>query len=535
MSAKRLTRCGRRRALAALAGLAAFVGGPAAVMAQTPVLTPDLPDVAAQPATSSIAVTAAHPNRKLTVSAGKSIIVDLPSDASEVFVGNPAVANAVVRSARRLYVMAVGNGQTTIFALDKQGRQIATLELLISGRDLTALKALLDTAIPSNEIKVSGISDSVILTGTVASASDAQKAEDIANAYVGYTQLSGGSASSSGNGSGAGGANSFSSSINFGSTSVVNGKLINTLTIRGQDQVTLKVTVVEIQRSIVKQLGINLGGAWGTVGSGGLSGSANSIQNPTVNSVFSSSGSTAGGVTAALDYLGQKNSLTSSLQAYERNGVAHTLAEPNVTAISGETASFKAGGTLPVAASSSIDPTTGRCTVTYQQQQYGVELDFTPTVLSEGRISLHLTTIVNEPDSTVALPFGCSNQVGFRTRSNTTTVELPSGGSIVSAGLIQKSSQQAIAGTPGLMNLPILGALFRSRDYQRSESELMIIVTPYLVKPLRPDQISKPDDGFTDASDPQSWLLGRMNKIYSTADNPELIHNYRGRVGFIAD
>ena len=440
------------------------------------------------------------------------------------------MANAVVRSARRLYVMAVGNGQTTIFALDKRGRQIATLELVISGRDLTALKALLDTAIPSNDIKVSGISDSVILTGTVASASDAQKAEDIANAYVGYTQLSGGNASSSG-GSGSSG---FTSSINFGSTSVVNGKLINSLTIRGQDQVTLKVTVVEIQRSIIKQLGINLNGAWGTAG-GGLSGSATSTQNPTVNSVFSAPGTTAGGLTAALDYVGQKNSLSSSIQAYERNGVAHMLAEPNVTAISGETAKFFAGGTLPVAASSSIDPTTGRCTLTYQQQNYGVELDFTPTVLSEGRISLHLNTVVTEPDSTSALPLGCVNEVGFRTRSNTTTLELPSGGSIVSAGLIQKSSQQAIAGTPGLMNLPILGALFRSRDYQRSESELMIIVTPYLVKALRPDQVSKPDDGFTDATDPQSWLLGRVNKIYSTADNPELIHNYRGRVGFIAD
>ena len=173
--------------------------------------------------------------------------------------------------------------------------------------------------------------------------------------------------------------------------------------------------------------------------------------------------------------------------------------------------------------------------MTTTQQNYGVTLNFEPVVLSEGRISLHLATEVSEPDRTQYFQFACANQVGFRTRTNETTVELPSGGSIVSAGLIQQTSKQAIAGIPGLINLPILGALFRSRDYQRQETELMIIVTPYLAKTLRPDQISKPDDGFTDPSDPQSWLLGRMNRIYSTAGNPELVKNYRGHVGFIND
>ena len=178
--------------------------------------------------------------------------------------------------------------------------------------------------------------------------------------------------------------------------------------------------------------------------------------------------------------------MQSSIQAFERNGVAHILAEPTVTAISGESAKFTAGGTIPL-------PRLDRefqhilravCTVTYELKTYGVTLNFTPTVLSEGRISLHIATEVAEPDEAPEFRrlSPVHRSIGFRQRQNETTVELPSGGSIVSAGLIQQLSQQAIAGTPGLMNLPILGALFRSRDYQRNETELMIIVTPYIVQ-----------------------------------------------------
>ena len=450
------------------------------------------------------------------------MIVDLPADASELFVGNPQVANAVVRSARRLFVMAVANGQTTIFALDKAGHQMATLELVVVGRDLSDLKSILDTAIPGNDINIQGINDTVILTGSVASAVDAQKATDIASAFVGYSAVGTGSASSSGTGS----------SVNFSSPQVITGNLINSLTIRGQDQVMLKVSVVEVQRDIVKQLGVSTNGTFGTtqVFSSALP-SANNYPGGQLN--LTPTGYALGGSGTGIS--GKLGSLQAALQAYERNGVARILAEPTVTAISGESAQFTAGGTLPISSTSSIDPKTGICTVATIQQPYGVTLNFTPTVLSEGRISLHLATEVTEPDGTQTAAYSCSNQVGFRTRKNTTTVELPSGGSIVSAGLIQRSSTQAVSGTPGLMNLPILGALFRSRDYQRDESELLIVVTPYLAKPLHPEEISKPDDGFSDPTDPQSWLLGRVNRIYSTADNPDLVKNYKGKVGFIAD
>lgn len=235
------------------------------------------------------------------------------------------------------------------------------------------------------------------------------------------------------------------------------------------------------------------------------------------------------------------------MQAFERNGVARILAEPTVTAISGESAKFIAGGELPVPNAETCTPTSttivngatqttqGICTVGLNFKTYGVSLSFTPVVLAEGRISLHVATEVTEPDGDASFSFANANVPAFRTRKNETTVELPSGGSIATAGLIETVSKQAITGTPGLMNLPILGQLFRSRDYLRQETELMIIVTPYITKTLLPKDIARPDDNFSDASDPQAWLLGRVNRLYSNINNPEIIRNFKGKVGFIND
>lgn len=488
--------------------------GPAGAQAGS--LTRDYaPNQAALPAPSDLTLGALDTTRKLTLSIGRSTMVTLPADATEVFIGNPQVANAVVRTSRKLFVFGIADGQTTIFALDKAGRRIATLELVINSRDLGDLSAILKTALPSADVHVQGVNDTVILTGFVDSAVDAQKAQDIASAYVGYTAVGGGGASATGSGS----------SVSFGSTQIVTGNLINSLVIREKDQVMLKVSVVEVQRSVLKQLGVNASAGTAAFGKTGTAES----YSPSLNPLFGSGG------TGALSFMTGGTTLNAQLQAFERNGVAHVLAEPTVAAISGESAKFTAGGRVPIAATSTIDDKTGRCTVTTTLQDYGVKLNFTPTVLSEGRISLHMSTEVSEVDGTHAAQYACSNQVGLRVRQNETTVELPSGGSLVTAGLIQQVDKQAIAGTPGLMNLPILGALFRSRDYQREESELMIIVTPYIARTLAPNQIAKPDDGFQDASDPQAWFLGRMNRIYSRADNPDLAKNYRGRVGFIND
>ena len=178
---------------------------------------------------------------------------------------------------------------------------------------------------------------------------------------------------------------------------------------------------------------------------------------------------------------------------------------------------------------------TTSCTQGVTYKTYGVTLNFTPVVLSSGRIQLRLATEVAEIDPSTSVSFAGVATPGFRTRRHETTVELPTGGSIATAGLIQSMSNQAIAGVPGVMNLPILGTLFRSRDYQRQETELMIIVTPYIAKATNVSALARPEDNFADANDPQAWLLGRVNKLYSTTDNREAIQHFNGRVGFIHD
>ncbi len=462
--------------------------------------------------------------RRMTIGVGKSLVLELPRDAAEVFVANPNVANALVRSARKLYIIAASNGQTSIFASDKDGRRIAAVDLTV-GRDVADLAAILKTTLPTSDIQVRTVNDTVILTGSVDSAVDAQKAADIANAFVGYTAVGGASVSGGAQG-GAG--------VAIGNTQVVHGDLINALTIRGKDQVMLKVTIAEVQRVIMKQLGVTdltASGKWGTVELSAPMSLNNQLGGPGSNLINRFGG----------------NRVSAMIQAFERNGVARVLAEPTVTAISGESAKFVAGGELPVPNAESCTPDTttivngatqltkGICTVGLNFKTYGVSLSFTPVVLAEGRISLHVATEVTEPDGDEAFRFAHANVPAFRTRKNETTVELPSGGSIATAGLIQTMSRQAITGTPGLMNLPILGQLFRSRDYQRQETELMIIVTPYITKTLAPKEIARPDDNFADASDPQTWLLGRVNRIYSNINNPEVIRNFKGKVGFIND
>jgi pilus assembly protein CpaC len=437
--------------------------------------------------------------KNLQLGVGKSVIVDLPEDAAEIYVGDPRIANAIVRSAKRIYVSAIANGQTTIFALGRDGRKIAIVEVSV-GRDVGELSNLLNAAIPGNDIHVRTVADSIILTGSVASAGDAQKAIDIASGFI----------------ADAGGSFSFGAA-GISASGGSSGKVINSLTIRGLDEVSLRVTVAEIRREIVKQLGVTMSGS-------GPNGSF-TLDNPfAINGALTST-------QATLTWVKGSGTFSATLQAFERQGVAHTLAEPTVTAVSGESAKFMAGGTIPIANSQSCTGST--CQIGFIQQPYGVTLNFTPVVLSPGRIQLRIATEVTDIDYSTQITFSGISIPGFRTRNNVTTVELPSGGSIATAGLISTQTQQAINGLPGLMNLPVLGALFRSRDYQRNETELMIIVTPYIVHAIDPGQVVRPDQNFEDASDPQSVLLGRVNRIYSTSGSLQPLPGYAGKIGFI--
>jgi pilus assembly protein CpaC len=441
--------------------------------------------------------------RKVDLSIGKSLIIELPRDAKEIFVANPKVANAVVRSARKLFIIGIADGATSIFAMDGEGRQIAALEINI-GRDLNVLRQTLKSAMPKAQIEVKPAGDTILLVGSVNNASEATQAVDIANAFVGTT---GGIFSSS------------------------KGAVINSLTIKGRDQVMVKVVVSEVQRKAIKQLGINTNGQW-KIGNLNIT---PSIDNPfPIQPQLLAATSVAAGLGSSTNF---------TLRALERAGLARTLAEPTVTAISGESAKFTAGGEIPVpkGVSCSIDTFTRAniCTTQIEYKPVGVSLNFTPIVMSENRISMRISTEVTELDFENQYSFTGStggrdtNAPAFRVRKSDTTVELPSGATLVTAGLIQRVSKQTINGFPGLMNLPIIGAMFRSRDYQREETELMISATPYLAKPLDPGQVTRPDDGFVDANDAQTVLLGRLNKIYGTGGKAP--KNYQGRVGFIAD
>ena len=459
--------------------------------------------------------------QRLQLGVGQSVIFDLPEEAGEIYVGDPNVANAIVRSAKRVYISGVANGQTSIFALARDGRRIAAIQVSV-GRAVAELSNLLNTAIPGNEIHVRTVENTIILTGSVASAEEAQKALDIADGFVNDTPASGAPGASISISNGSGGAPGGASGGSGGkSSSSARGRVINALTIRGADQVSLHVTVAEIHREIIKQLGVNLSGS-------GPNGSF-SLDNPfAINGAVSAT-------EATLNWFKGSQNLSATLQAFERQGVAHTLAEPTVTAVSGESAKFMAGGTIPIATSESCGTgiSTGVCQLGFTQQPYGVTLNFTPVVLSPGRIQLRIATEVTDVDDSVQITFAGLTIPGFRTRNNTTTVELPSGGSIASAGLISTQTQQAINGFPALMNLPVLGALFRSRDYLRNETELLIVVTPYIVHAVDPSQVVRPDQNFQDASDPQSWFLGRVNRIYSTSQSLQPMPGYSGKIGFI--
>lgn len=463
--------------------------------------------------------------RRIDLGIGKSFVFDLPRDAKEVFVANPAVANAVVRSSRKIFIIGLADGATSVFIFDQEGRQIATAEVVI-GRDMNVLRRLLKTAMPTSDISVVPVGDSIVLNGSVDSAGEAAQAIDIAKGFLGVSVIGGASASAA-----AGGA-----SINIGGGKVIEGKLINALNIRGKDQVMLKVVVAEVQRAVIKQFGVNasnLNNGW-QIGKIPVSGVVENpfpvqLQNPTNTTIGLGGGN-------PLNLFGGFNGV--AIRAFERAGVLRTLAEPTLTAISGESAKFTAGGEIPVPKSENctLQPGGGTtCQVGVDFKPFGVSLVFQPVVLSGGRISMRIATEVTEIDSENQFRFTATVVPAFRVRKSDTTVELPSGASLVTAGLIQQQQKQIINGLPALMNLPVLGALFRSRDYQKLETELLIIVTPYIAKSSSAQQIARPDEGFAEPKDPQTVIMGRLNKIYGVAGAPNDGGRYRGHIGFIAD
>jgi pilus assembly protein CpaC len=302
--------------------------------------------------------------------------------------------------------------------------------------------------------------------------------------------------------------------------------------VRGRDQVMLKVTVAEVRRDIVKQMGVDL--------SASMTSGTTIVKFNNTNPFTANSGPLVPG-NGLTGLFGTSPSVQATLRAMETAGVVRTLAEPNLTAISGESATFISGGEFPIPTGVTCQTTTagavGNCVQTVSYKKFGISLNFTPVVLSEGRISLRVMTEVSEVSTENALTGGAGGTTipSIKTRRAETTLEIPSGGSMAMAGLIQEQTKQAVNGIPGIDSLPILGSLFRSQDFVNNQTELMVLVTPYVVRAVAQKELSRPDDGFAPASDSQSTLLAQINRIYGIPGRVEPIGSYQTNFGFIID
>ena len=428
---------------------------------------------------------------------GSSMAIDLPSDARDVIVPNPMVAEAMLHSPRRITIIGLQPGETDAVVLDSAGRTILSLRIRVDA-GVSALQDTLSRVMPGSQVRAEAVNDSIILTGPVSSPGEADRAAQVARAFVSAPE-----------------------------------KVINMMTIAGSDQVMVRARVIEVQRTAVKQLGLDVNGIVSSVGDG-----LTFAQGAT----FGVSGSQlGGGVLNYLDQAGDGSRLSTNIRAFERAGLVRILAEPNVTAVNGENAEFLAGGEFPVPNGRSVDATTGQVTIGIEFKPYGVRLGFRPIVLSEGRISLQLSTEVSELTTAGAYTLGGTADdalviPALNVRRASTTVELPSGGSMMIAGLLREDTRQNIDQLPGIGNLPVLGALFRSRDYLSGETELVIILEAYIVSPTSPGRLQTPADGLVIASDAQTLLFGQLNQQFRRPGDPAAPDSgWSGPVGYVIE
>lgn len=509
-------------------------------VAPPPVQPAYVPPVADQ--VTRITLTADQSAASIELAKGKSAIIELPSDVRDLLVTNPAVADAVLRDKRRVYLVGLTEGVTDAAFFDAAGRRIVSLNVRVT-QPVDQLAATISQVLPDAKIRVQPIRDSVVLSGTVRSASESEAVSRIATQFVGSPE-----------------------------------KVVNMISIAGKDQVMLQVRIVEVQRNVVKQLGFNLNAVLGQLGQDQLSFG--------ITPTYGVNGSLLGGITGGYkldttkvpvikrdvtvplktcdatgactitdtiktyDFVDPKdplstiqnsagstglNSATSMIQAFERVGLVRTLAEPNLAAVSGEAGHFLVGGEFPVPTGSD---TSGKISIEFKP--YGVGLGYTPVVMSGGRISLKISTEVSELSSLGAfsLSAGSSATVvvpGLSVRRAETTVELPSGGSLMIAGLLQQTTKQTIDSLPGMTSMPILGTLFRSRDFLDGQTELVVIVTPYIIDPTRPQNLQTPADGLMIANDMSTVLMGRLNKVVKAPAGANAGRAYQGPVGYVIE
>ncbi len=476
-------------------------------------------------------------SQDVVLGVNKSLIVELDTPATDVVIANPLIADAVVQTSKRIIFRGVTFGQTNALIFDRLGNQLLDLNIQVE-TDMAGLDALIARHVPDARVKVESVGGNVILTGNVGNISQSEQVRKLVAAYLRADD---------------------------------NTQFVNMLSVAAADQVMLEVRIVEMQRNTVKQLGISLSGA---PGFGDLAAlverqffSGNPLLDQDVLTLapglpFSTSGEIStevgfpvqgralGGIEGSIGYSNfvgadLQSRIAASFNALERIGVVRTLAEPNIVAMSGESAKFLAGGEFPVPVGQDSQ---GRITVEFKP--FGVGLGFTPVVLSEGRISLKISTEVSELTSQGAFQGRRSTAVdadgnlivfegatlpGLTVRRAESTIELPSGGSMMMAGLIQSKDRQNLDQLPGLKKLPVLGALFQSRDFLSEETELVVIVTPYLVTSTSKAMLRSPADGFANASDAKTIFFGKLNEQYGKDGAPVKAENYKAPVGFIEE
>lgn len=432
---------------------------------------------------------------KITIGVDKSMLIELPVEMKNVLVSNPEVLDAVVQTPTQIYLLAKDMGEANAFFVGPGGEKILFLEVSVT-RDLTALHDTFRRLIPGSKINAEMMGDSVVLSGNVVSAVDANRATELAARFVKKED-----------------------------------GVVNLLATDANEQVLLKVQVAEIQRDALRRIGVDIPGA--VLRNGNFT-FAKVVQNsfPVTSSVVPEAvaGAILPGVNAgtALQPSWQtgNNNVTALVEALERSGVLRTLAEPTLTAISGETAKFLAGGEFPIPIAEEDNK------VTVEWKPFVVNVSFKPVVLDEGRISLTISAEVSEISTEGAIQLATLSLPGLRVRRAETTLELPSGGTLAMAGLLSDETRTSVEGIPGLKDLPVLGALFRSNDYRRRETELVILVTPYLATHQSRNVLERPDDGYAPTSELKELFFGRINRVYGIGAESG---RYRGDYGFIID
>lgn len=440
----------------------------------------------------------------LQLGLNQSTLIHLPGDAADVVVANPDVASAVVRSTRNIYLLGKRVGQTNLIAVDKNGATIAEISLVIE-RSLSPLREALKKYVPGSTINVSLLNDNIVLSGFVSTAGDIERAVSLAEAF-----MSGGEQSPSPSPT-AGGTDLQPESV-IGAVSNKQSRIVNLLNVQGGQQVTLRVTVAEVSRNITKQLGVNF-----------IKETSNQSSGVSFNLLNNAIRKGAANVAVG-------STLAAYMNAMETAGVMKILAEPTLTAISGESARFKVGGEYNVI-NSLVE--NGRSSSSLSKVEYGIGLEFVPVVLSPGRISLKVVTDISEPDDSNNQRQAGADVIQMNRRYASSTVELPSGGSMMIAGLIQDKMGASRDAVPGVSKIPILGAMFRNDVRRRSEKELVIIVTPFLSGPVAEAEMARPTDNLDFATDESSVLLGQINKVYG--NNPRDLRGRRlhGSIGYI--